>query len=151
MPSRSKTTNPSYSVSYSTVSAFIATRISQPQHCLAPGPPCARYWQFEPCEYMRIVYLTLPWRLPQTGRSTPGAIQISSKTQERSEMTTLKRLSAMLSSWLSSAKPNVSLRVHRARESSTPFGGMSFNQEPRAPPTSIAVANASTRHEEVTL
>jgi len=151
MPSRSKATNPSCSVSCSTASASIAIRISQPHPCLAPGPPCARYWQFEPCDHMRIVYSTSPWRLPQTGRFTLDVIQASSKTREKSEMMIWKRPLAMQSNWLSSAKPNVSSRVHHVRESLMPFGGMPLGYERRSSPTCIPVANVFIRREAITL
>lgn len=151
MPSRSKATNPSCSVSYSTAFASIAIRISQRHRCLVPGPPYARYWQFEPCDHMRIAYSISLWRLPQIGRSTWDAIKISSKTREKKEMTILKRPLAMPSSWLSLARPNVSLRVHRVKKSLILFGGMTFDQGHRASPTFVAVENASIRHEAVTL
>ena len=151
MPFRGRATNPSCSVSYSTASASIATRISQPYPCLAPGLLYARYWQFEPCDHMQIVYSTSLWLSPQTGRFTSDAIQVSSRTREKSEMTILKKLLEMQSSWLSLAKPNVSSRVHRVRKSLMPFGGMLLNQERRTSPTCITVENAFIKHEAITL
>lgn len=151
MPSNGRATNPSFSVSYSTASASIETKTSAPHHYPSPGPPYAKYWQFGPCESMQTVYSTSPWRSLPIGQSTWDATKTFSKTREKNEMVTLKRQLAILSSWLSSAKPNFSSRVRRARKSLMPFGGTPFNQECRISPTCVIVVNASIRHEAATL
>ena len=84
---------------------------------------------------MRIVCSTSPWRSQQIGLSIPDATQTSSNTQDKNEMTTSKKPSATPSNWLSLAKPGFSLRVHLARKSLTPSGGMPFKPERQTLPT----------------